>query len=430
MTLFPQLPLARTMAVLDDMQRRYQSGGHSMQAVYAYRHDVAAHLGDEEQADHWYRLWDTAPRDALSDCAGCDPSSKAHHLAWRGRDEDAIALAQEALSGRLTCSEQPHGILTTLLFPYLRTGRLDEARDAHRRAYRALDDNKAELGRVARHVEFCGVTGNEARGLELIERHLPWLEQAPTPKTEMEFAAAAALVLRRLTEAGRGDLPVRRAAGEISAADLGRQLAERAVALSVCFDERNGNTYQSTRVAALIESKPLVEYLPLSVTAARAAAAVPEPAPAAEPPADLVELPADLSLDGCLDLVDDLFHAEERERGRALTWLLLAAYDRTPLTDLQRGRLARLRAVALPDDELSATAHAFAEAVAAFERAGDQARVRRAAAVADRHAAADRRRLARARRVRGRRTGRGRQHRPEAAPRRADAGGVGRRRVR
>lgn len=377
MTLFPQLPLERTMAVLDDMQRRYQSGGHSMQAVYAYRHDVAAHLGDEEQADHWYRLWDTAPRDALSDCAGCDPSSKAHHLAWRGRDEDAIALAQEALSGRLTCSEQPHGILTTLLFPYLRTGRLDEARDAHRRAYRALDDNKAELGRVARHIEFCGATGNEARGLELIERHLPWLEQAPTPKTEMEFAAAAALVLRRLTEAGQGDLPVRRAAGEISVAELGRQLAERAVALSLRFDERNANTHQSGRIAALIESKPLVEYLPLSVTAARAASSAPaaHAVPAAEPSgADVPELPADLSLDGCLDLVDDLFHAEERAKGRSLTWLLLAAYEGAQLTDLQRGRLARLRAVALPDEDLPATADAFAEAVAAFERAGDQAR--------------------------------------------------------
>lgn len=376
MTLFPQLSLERTMAVLDDMQRRYQAGGHSLQAVYAYRHDVAAHLGDEEQADHWYRLWDSAARDALSDCAGCDPSSKAHHLAWRGRDSDAIALAQEALSGRLTCSEQPHGILTTLLFPYLRTGRLDEARDAHRRAYRALDDNKAELGRVARHVEFCGATGNELRGLELIERHLPWLEQAPTPKTEMEFAAAAALVLRRLTEAGQGDLPVRRTAGEITVAELGQQLAARAVALSLRFDERNGNTYQSTRIAALIESKPLVDYLPLSVTAARAASAEPaaQAATAAEPPADQVELPAELSLDEQLDLVDDLFHAEEQAKARALTRLLLAAYEGGSLTDLQRGRLARLRAVALPDEELSKTAHAFAEAVAAFERAGDQAR--------------------------------------------------------
>ncbi|MEU7819192.1 hypothetical protein [Catellatospora sp. NPDC049133] len=376
MTLFPQLPLERTMAVLDDMQRRYSSGGHSMQAVYAYRHDVAAHLGDEEQADHWYRLWDTAPRDALSDCAGCDPSSKAHHLAWRGRDEDAIALAQEALSGRLTCSEQPHGILTTLLFPYLRTGRLDEARDAHRRAYRALDDNKAELGRVARHVEFCGATGNEARGLELIERHLPWLEQAPTPKTEMEFAAAAALVLRRLAEAGQGDLPVRRAAGEISVAELGRQLADRAVALSRRFDERNGNTYQSTRIAQLIDAKPLVDHLPLSVTAARAASSAASAVPVeAEPSgADVPELPADLSLDGCLDLVDDLFHDEERDRGRALTGLLLISYEGRHLTDLQRGRLARLRAVALPDEDLPGTADAFAEAVTAFERAGDQAR--------------------------------------------------------
>ncbi|GAA2404135.1 hypothetical protein Cme02nite_75200 [Catellatospora methionotrophica] len=373
MTLFPQLPLERTMAVLDDMQRRYQAGGHSMQAVYAYRHDVAAHLGDEQQADHWYRLWDSAPRDALSDCAGCDPSSKAYHLAWRGRDEDAIALAQDALSGRLTCSEQPHGILTTLLYPYLRTGRLDEARDAHRRAYRMLDDNKAELGRVATHVSFCGATGNAQRGLELIERHLPWLAQAPTPKTEMEFAASAAMVLRLLAEAGQGDLPVRRSTGEITVAALGRELRERAVALSLRFDERNGNSYQSTRIAELLDAKPLVAYLPLSVTAARAATVAPVPA-VTEPPAELPDVPADLPLDGLLDLVDDLFHAEEQAKGRALTGRLLAEHSAGPLTDVQRGRLARLRAVALPDEELQATADAFAEAVDAFARAGDSAR--------------------------------------------------------
>ncbi|NUR25635.1 MAG: hypothetical protein HOV83_07255, partial [Catenulispora sp.] len=209
MARFPEVPLERTQAVLDDMERRYRSGGHSLHAVYAYRHTIASHVGDVEQADSWYRQWDSAPRDENSDCAGCDPTSKAYHLVWRERYEDAIALAEPALAGRLTCSEQPHSILTALMVPYLRTGRLDQARDAHRRAYRAFQNNPADLGSVAEHVEFCGLTGNEMRGLELIERHLGWLDRPPTPKSEMEFASAAAFVLRRLVAAGRGDLAVR-----------------------------------------------------------------------------------------------------------------------------------------------------------------------------------------------------------------------------
>ncbi len=368
MSRFPQLPLERTMAVLDDMQRRYQAGGHSLQAVYAYRHDVAAHVGDTVLADHWYRMWDAAPRDRHSDCAGCDPSSKAYHLAWRGRDEDAIAVAEPALSGRLTCSEQPHGILTALLLPYLRTGRLDEARDAHRRAYRALCDNKAELGRVARHVEFCGLTGNEPRGLELIERHLSWLDEAPTPKTEMEFAAAAALVLRRLAEAGRGELEVRRAGGAVTVAELGPVLRERAEAIARRFDARNGNTFQSERVAEVADAQPLTAYLPLSLTSAYAAA--PEPVAAAPQEADISAVSPNLPLDAQLDLAEQWFGEDDGVRGKALARRLLAATAETPLTDLQQGRLARLRANCFGDDEAEQTAQAHGEAVAAFERAG------------------------------------------------------------
>ena len=71
----------------------------------------------------WYELWSTTPRDDLSDCAGCDPSAQAGYLADAGRDEEAIALAEPVLAGRLTCVEQPQAMLTALLLPYLRTGR-------------------------------------------------------------------------------------------------------------------------------------------------------------------------------------------------------------------------------------------------------------------------------------------------------------------
>ncbi|GHJ43909.1 hypothetical protein Cs7R123_12510 [Catellatospora sp. TT07R-123] len=369
--LFPEMPLARAQAVLDDMQRRYQTAGHSLHAVYAYRHTVAWHLGDTTLADHWFRMWDAAPRDQLSDCAGCDPSSKAYYHAWRGRDEDAIAVAQPALDGRSTCAEQPHGILTSLLLPYVRTGRHDLARDAHRRAYRALSQNKADLGRIATHLEFCGLTGNQVRGLELVERHLPWLEQAPTPKTEMEFAASAALVLRRLVEDGQGGLPVRRPAGPVTVAELLPQLRERAEGLARRFDARNGNTFQSGRVAALMDAAPLVDYLPLSVTAAHTPA--PDPAPA-DAVVDLSAAPADAPLDEQLDLVDEWSRQDRDAQAKALGQRIVAAYGPAGLTESQRGRLARLRAAHLGEDDLPGAAEALQEAVDAFVRAGDLAR--------------------------------------------------------
>ena len=83
-----------------------------MQTIYAYRHSIAQHIGDTEAAERYYGQWCTAPRDDLSDCVGCDPSSKAYWLAEQRRDEDAIAMAEPVLAGTFTCSEQPQSILT------------------------------------------------------------------------------------------------------------------------------------------------------------------------------------------------------------------------------------------------------------------------------------------------------------------------------
>jgi tetratricopeptide (TPR) repeat protein len=271
LTKFPEIPLDRTYAVLDDMERRYRAGGHSLHAVYAYRHAVASHLGDIAGADEWYARWCAAPRDELSDCAGCDPTSKVEHLAARGRDEEAVALAEPVLAGRLSCVTQPHGMLTALLLPYLRTGRLDESAAAHRRAYDRLRPHLRNLARIGEHVAYCALSGNEARGLEIMQRHLDWLDRPPSPYEAMEFASAAALLLRRLARTGHGDLPVSRGAGEISVGRLADELADTAGALAARFDERNGTEYHSGRIAALLAAEPLVEHAPLARTATRAA---------------------------------------------------------------------------------------------------------------------------------------------------------------
>ena len=126
LTRFPEIPLARTHAVLDDMERRYREGGHSLQAVYKRRHLVAGHLGLTEQEDEWFERWRATPRDDLSDCGGCDPTSALVYLNSRGRYERAVALAEPVLAGELSCNEQPQNILTELMVPYLMTGRLRE----------------------------------------------------------------------------------------------------------------------------------------------------------------------------------------------------------------------------------------------------------------------------------------------------------------
>ncbi|MEW2589251.1 hypothetical protein AB0893_02480 [Micromonospora aurantiaca] len=379
MVKFPELPLDRTYAVLDDMERRYRDSGHSLQAVYKHRYLVAAHLGDEEAAEQWYRKWMTTPRDTLSDCAGCDPTTQVAHLVRHGRHEEAVALAEPVLAGRLTCSEQPQGILTALLTPYRETGRTDAARDAHREAYRRVRGHLADLWDIADHVEFCTVTGNEARALELVERHLDWLDRAPTPAAAMHFAAAASAALRQVP----AELTVhRRASGERPAADvpvgaLADELAGTATALAERFDARNGTTHQSGLIARKLAAGPVGEHLPLSASLRRPAVPAPRTgsdAPVASP--QPVTVPADAGADELLALAEECWRTNRRD-GLVAT---LRAYDErfgdadVPATtrawrlELRAGELSQ------DDDGVPAAIAVNREALAAWREVPDPLR--------------------------------------------------------
>jgi tetratricopeptide (TPR) repeat protein len=378
LTGFPEIPLDRTYAILDDMERRWRAGGHSMHAVHRYREMIAAHVGDTETEIEQFRLWSAAPRDALSDCVGCDPTGKVRHLSRHKRYEEAVGVALPVLQGRMTCREQPQHILTSLLPAYVHTGRLNEAADAHRRAYRTLRADRGELESVADHVLFCALTGNEVRALELVERHLSWLDNPPSPRAVMRFASVAALTLRRVDP----DLLIRRRnAPDTAAGALAAELATQAAEVAARFDARNGSKQQSDLVTATLTAEPWVEYLPLSETARRAAERR-SAAPAASSPPVVAAPPVDPGLTG--DALLD--HAEERWRvrdaaGARAAWAAFA--DRVPeaaRTPSQAARLLDAHGLQVVDEDPQAALAAWRESLSAHASLGDDYRVRRARA--------------------------------------------------
>ncbi|NES15929.1 MULTISPECIES: hypothetical protein [unclassified Micromonospora] len=388
---FPELPLDRTYAVLDDMERRYREAGHTLQAVHKHRYLVAAHLGAEEEAAEWYRRWMTTPRDALSDCAGCDPTTQVEHLARIGRHDEAVALAEPVLAGRLSCTEQPQAILTALLTPYRETGRADAARNAHREAYRRLRGRLADLWEISDHIEFCTVTGNEARALELVERHLDWLDRAPTPAAAMHFAAAASAALRQVP----AELTVhRRASGDRPAADvpvgtLADELASTATALAGRFDARNGTAHQSGLIARRLAAGPVGEHLPLSASLRRR----PVPAPrsggstavgggsTAAPgggtaPGAPVTVPAQATADELLALADECWRTHRRDGLVAALRAYDERYGEAELPARTRAWRLELRAGELSeqDDEVAVAIEANRAALAAWREVPDPLR--------------------------------------------------------
>jgi tetratricopeptide (TPR) repeat protein len=266
---FPEIPLRRARDLLEDMERRYRRGGHSMHAVLQHRGLIAESVGELEQAQEYYEQMARTPRDHLSDCSGCVPSSRTRTLVALGRDEEAIEVGEPARNS--SCSDQPQWINSELLLPYLRTGQPHKALEAHRTAYRRIREKPYHLAELALHLLFCVHTGNPERGLDLVERHLHWLDSPRTPLADAEFCAAAVAVLRTLEEGGEGDRPVRprtgsaREPGAVTVASLADELRERALRLGERFDTRNGNGYQGERLRRRMAAGPLGEPLPLQV---------------------------------------------------------------------------------------------------------------------------------------------------------------------
>ncbi|WP_217215087.1 tetratricopeptide repeat protein [Streptomyces sp. AC550_RSS872] len=279
----PHIPLASIEKWLGEMEHRYRLAGHSERAVRSAEFSVAAHVGDVTRAERAYAAWLAADRDSMADCHACELHGQGWWQAERGRDAEAIRLWGPVLAGEFTCAHEPHTVLASSLAPLLRLGRLDEARAHHLRGFRLVRAMESMRGTYADHVEFCALSGNEARGLELLAERPAYFTDDGHPRSKLEFMAVVALLMDRLSELGLGDQRVPGPADrEWTARELAAHARGEALALAAGFDRRNGTAHVSERARARMDQRPLVERLPLGVrTAAARPAGAAAPAPAA-----------------------------------------------------------------------------------------------------------------------------------------------------
>ena len=260
----PDVPLASVRGWIAEMRRRYLDAGHDLQPVYAQEYFLAVQLGEREELA--YELWATRGRTGFSDCAACEARARAGHHIRRGADEQGLTELQPTFDGRHTCDEEPHNSQALALLPLLRLGRPDEARAAHLTGYRKVRGREAELTPVGRHLEFCALTGNEARGLELLAQNRSLFDFAAAPASSLEFLTGVEVLLARLVGTGHGELPCAGPLGrQWTVASLRDTVAAQADELAARFDVRNGNDTVSARRRERLAARPLVAQLNLGV---------------------------------------------------------------------------------------------------------------------------------------------------------------------
>ncbi|MFF8477789.1 tetratricopeptide repeat protein [Streptomyces sp. NPDC015414] len=284
----PHVPLASVEKWLAEMEHRYRLAGHSERAVRAAEFSVAAHIGDLGRAGRAYAAWLAADRDRMADCHACELHGQGTWQVECGEDAEALRLWRPVLEGEYSCAHEPHTVLASSLAPLLRLGRTEEARAHHLRGFRLVRPMESMRGAYADHVEFCALTGNEARGLELLAERPAYFTDTGHPRSRLDFLAVVALLMDRLTVLGLGGQRVPGPAGrERTAAELATHARAEALELAARFDARNGTSYVGDRVRARMAQEPLAERLPLGVRTVRVrpAAVVAPAAPEAPEPA-------------------------------------------------------------------------------------------------------------------------------------------------
>ncbi|MEU9995167.1 tetratricopeptide repeat protein [Streptomyces sp. NPDC050848] len=353
----PHIPLASIEKWLGEMEHRYRLAGHSERAVRQGEFRVARHIGDLGRAERAYAAWLAADRDRMADCHACELHGQGGWSAELGDDAQALRTWEPVLSGEHTCAHEPHAVLASSLLPLVRLGRADEARVNHLRGYRLVRAMESMRGAVAEHIEFCALTGNEARGLEILAERPAYLTDGGDPDSLLDFLSVTALLMDRLVALGLGGQsvpgPAKAADASWTAAELGAHARVEALAIARRFDERNGTGRVSERARARMDAEPLLDRLPLGV---RTAGPVTVPVRAPEPTVE----PRDL-------LAEARRLSAERNPAARTAWEALASAD-IELDALGRAELDDHRAIAM-DEGPAESARLFLRAAEGYEAA-------------------------------------------------------------
>ncbi|MFJ9103187.1 hypothetical protein ACIRJM_32505 [Streptomyces sp. NPDC102405] len=365
----PEIPLASLRQWLTEMRDRYEKAGLGLQPYYGQAYQLAAHVGEDTALA--YELWAGRARTRLSDCEACEICERAlFHLA-AGDDARALRTWEPVLAGKESCQEEPARSLSYALLPLLRTGQADRARELHLVGHRGCRRNPAMSGEVGRHLEFCALTGNEARGLELLAENRNLFDEVDSPLDQLDFLTGVEVLLQRVAHLGHGELPAAGYAGRTwTVAGLNAEVRGRADDLAARFDARNGTTTHTDRRRARLDRAPLLDALELTLRTRSlddVAPAAPVAAPASRRAAAVPDALPELIFQA--RKLDEQGHPDAQAcfaRLRTLT----AARDYTHPDDPAAGPLIRLRADLLADEATSATnKDDFAEAAALNEEA-------------------------------------------------------------
>lgn len=264
---------------LDAFEEQTRTRGDSARAVHQIRHRIARQLGHSATAEQEFELWLAAPRDLSSGCFACEQSQIGDWYAERGEDARAFEVWDAIADGSVFCDAEPHGVLARSLIPLIRLGKGPQAQANHVEGYRISRLKESMCAEIGAHIEFCALTGNTARGLELLAEHGHWLtnrgasgrvdgdgeaERQRVTERRAAFLGGVSVLLRVLTASGLDDLPFAIIGGATKPiGELRDEVDAELSSIAARFDERNGTSAFSSRIVHRRSRQPFLSALAL-----------------------------------------------------------------------------------------------------------------------------------------------------------------------
>jgi len=248
---FPQISWVQFDRLCADLERRTLAAGMSLRPIHWLRWWRCILSGNTTSERAAAAKFHRSPRDRFSDCPACEAGGLVaccvFHKQWRR----ALKAAEPVLQGKVTCQDNAlTRVMSTVLQPLLRLGRIDEARLLQRRGYRLVCNADHFVIEQAYHLECAVLLGNLPLAKRMVERHLPAALTTVLLDDRFSFAHAGRLWTERLLQRGTQRIKVRLPAGVQPASDtesttvarLGDWFLEQAQTIAQQFDARNGTT--------------------------------------------------------------------------------------------------------------------------------------------------------------------------------------------
>ena len=250
---FPSLALTTIRKMQEDFKRRLTTGAYPLRAYFRVMSTNARDLGLLDEQARFAKLWKESPADSMFACDSCECWYYVDDSLSNGNRAAATSKARPIFSGKLTSCNVPTRTYAIFLQNSLVRGDLKGAKKFFDLGFPLAAGDEDCLWSIRYYLAYLIRTGDIARGLRVIERHLPMVTRRTNSWTRMKYFSLAADFFERTDEIRPRTRKVRlpealsihEKTGRYSPNDLKIWFRNEATQLAQAFDKRNGNDYVS-----------------------------------------------------------------------------------------------------------------------------------------------------------------------------------------